>query len=92
MNTEVVYAIVKSDKQKKVTVVFRGSVTVNDWIQNFQATASDLKLPGYTTEANEVTRVSYGKAHFGFNEYLFGKTGAGNDGRMISKSEEIMGH
>lgn len=91
LNTEVVYAIVKSDKQKKITVVFRGSVTGNDWIQNVQATACDLKLPGYTTEANEVNRVSFGKAHFGFYDYLFGDTMTGNDGRTISKSEEIMG-
>ena len=42
-NTEFFF---KSDKQKWVThgtIVFRGSVTANDWIQNFQANVTPIQ-------------------------------------------------
>ena len=93
--SELVYAIVVSPANKRVTVTFRGSVNANDWITNtynlFEMT--DFKLPGYTSEENSRmdTRQSYGRVHEGFYNYLFAKTKKGANESCLSKSEEIMG-
>eukprot|EP00573_Skeletonema_grethae_P001419 CAMPEP_0201690228 /NCGR_PEP_ID=MMETSP0578-20130828/3690_1 /ASSEMBLY_ACC=CAM_ASM_000663 /TAXON_ID=267565 /ORGANISM="Skeletonema grethea, Strain CCMP 1804" /LENGTH=515 /DNA_ID=CAMNT_0048175137 /DNA_START=160 /DNA_END=1707 /DNA_ORIENTATION=- len=95
LQSELVYAIVVSPANKRVTVTFRGSVNANDWITNAWGlfVMTDFKLPGYTSEENAQrdTRQSYGRVHEGFYNYLFDKTKKGENESCKSKSEEIMG-
>jgi hypothetical protein len=92
LNSEVVYAIVVSEKNKRITVVFRGSVNAKDWMTNVQMSMTDFELPGFTTEeARTQLRQMFGRVHGGFHEYLFGKTMRGMNGSTKSKAEEIMG-
>lgn len=90
-SSEVVYAIVVSDKHKTISVVFRGSVNANDWISNIQVDSTPCIFPGFTTENVAGRGESYGQVHEGFYKYLFGKTKAGSNGSTKSKGEEIMG-
>jgi len=93
-NSEIVYAIVISDKHQSITVVFRGSANANDWITNMQCNSTVCYFPGYTTERGDsstVTKQSFGRVHEGFYKYLFGKTDEGLNGNTKSKGEEIMG-
>ena len=59
--------------------------------------SDELRLPGFTSKStgfdtnDEDTRQVFGMVHHGFNDYLFGKTKSGENGRIISKSEVIMG-
>ena len=96
IGAELVYAVFVSPEHKRVTVSFRGSVNIQDWITNtkFFGLMTDLKLPGFTTEKDLLSdeRKSYGRVHLGFYEYLFGKTKKGPNGSCKSKSEEIIGH
>ena len=90
--SEVVYAIAVSEKNKRITVVFRGSVNAKDWMTNVQMSMTDFELPGFTTEeARTQLRQMFGRVHGGFHEYLFGKTMRGMNGSTKSKAEEIMG-
>ncbi len=93
LGSEVVYAIVVSKKQKKITVVFRGSVAPRDWLKNIKLYMTDNNLPGFTSQEAEEKddKQTFGRVHQGFYEYLFGKTKKGDDDRTISKAEEIMG-
>jgi len=92
LQSEVVYAICVSDNTRTISIVFRGSVNMNDWISNLNAKLVDCKFPGYTTEeAESGYRPSFGKVHEGFYTYLFGKTKVGLNGSTKSKGEEIMG-
>jgi len=88
---EVVYAIAVSEKNKRITVVFRGSVNIQDWVKNVQISMTDLELPGFTTHENDMQpREMYGRVHEGFYKYLFEETKEDKNGFTHSKSEEIM--
>ena len=92
--SDVVYAIVVSPTSKRIIVVFRGSVNIKDWTKNFQPFMTDFELPGFTTaEAEKDKRETYGLAHKGYYDYLFGETKLedSSNHRNISKAEEIMG-
>lgn len=92
-SSEVVYAIVVSEKNKTISVVFRGSVNSADWVSNLQVNSTKCYFPGFTTpEAEKNPKEFYGLVHEGFYEYLCGETKAGWDGSTKSKAEEIMGH
>ncbi len=89
--SEVVYAIVVSEKSERITVVFRGSVNAKDWLMNLQLDMTNFDLPGFTSEsARSDPRQTFGRVHEGFYKYLFGKTKRGENGAMTSKAEEIM--
>lgn len=90
---ELVYAIAISDKFKTISVVFRGSINIQDWLQNLDLNSTECLFPGFTTERgmDTVEQTSFGKVHAGFYEYLFGKTEQGRNGSCKSKGEEIMG-
>ena len=93
LGAELVYAIAISDKFKTISVVFRGSINIQDWLQNLDLNSTECKFPGFTTERGmgEIEQTSFGKVHAGFYEYLFGKTREGRNGSSKSKGEEIMG-
>lgn len=88
---EIVWAIVVSETEKKITVVFRGSVNLGDWWSNVQCNMTDFKLPGFTSSNNKDDRKTFGRVHEGFYKYLFEVTKAGANGSTKSKGEEIIG-
>lgn len=88
LSRELTYAIAVSEKYQQIYVVFRGSITANDWITNIQVNMCDLLLPGFTSkQAENDKKINFGKVHFGFYEYLFKEPQSGG----ISKGEEIAG-
>lgn len=90
--SELVWAIVITKSTKKITVVFRGSTNLQDWVHNVSGNMVDCKFPGYTTDqAEKEPRASYGRVHEGFYSYLTDKTKPGRDGSTKSKGEEIVG-
>jgi hypothetical protein len=89
--SQIVYAIVISETKKRITVVFRGSVSAKDWMMNFQLGMTDFELPGFTSEADKKNpRQNYGRVHKGFYKYLFGETRRNEVGSIESKAEEII--
>lgn len=89
-SAEVVWAIVVCEKEKKITVVFRGSVNAKDWMSNVQCNMCDFQLPGFTEKDADNSK-SYGRVHEGFYKYLFHETKSGANGSTKSKGEEIVG-
>lgn len=83
---ELTWAITVSPQQKWITVIFRGSVTGDDWLHNLQANVTEFILPG-----PDAKTPSFGKVEKGFYDYLYGNTKEGWDERTISKAEAIMG-
>lgn len=90
-DAEIVWAIFVSEKEQKITVVFRGSVSGSDWMSNIQCNMTDFKLPGFTSTNNKDEGKTYGRVHEGFYRYLFEETKAGANGSTKSKGEEIIG-
>ena len=71
-DTSLVYAITVNKTLKRVTIVFRGSSTKNDWYQNIQIASATLPTPlvlledpDYPSDEKNEIRV-----HGGFREYL----------------------
>jgi len=74
--SEVVYGITRNPVQKRLTVVFRGSIVEKDWDQNFKFRAETVELltPGLLEQIvpNATTLVhDSAQVHSGFFEYLF---------------------
>jgi len=93
--TECCYAIAISTSAKTITVVFRGSVRPQDFVTDLDLNSDELRLPGFTGKdtgfGKDDTRKMFGMVHQGFNKFLFGETKRGENERIISKSEVIMG-
>lgn len=87
LQSELTYGITVHHELQRITVAFRGSTALNDWLMNVEVDNTSFDLPGPQAK----TRTNYGRVHEGFYKYLFGKTKPGRDGRTISKAEEIMG-
>lgn len=92
-DSEIVYAIAVSDKTRTITVVFRGSSNLNDWLTNIQVHFTDCVVPGFTSEEEmkSIERISIGNVHNGFYKYLFEETEEGKNGSTKSKGEDIVG-
>ena len=88
---ELVWALVVNKTDKTLTVAFRGSINVQDWIADLNLFMVDCDLPGYTSDEAVGKSAKYGRVHGGFYEYLFSKTKAGRNGSTKSKAEEIVG-
>lgn len=91
LKAEIVWAIVVCPAEQKITVVFRGSVALKDWVSNVQCNMIDCILPGFTSKTNKDERKTFGRVHEGFYKYLFHETKAGQNGSTKSKGEEIIG-
>lgn len=65
--TGIVYGVTVNRAFKRVTVVFRGSVTGEDWWQNVQMTMTDLRTPDLLQELGFEEEI---KVHGGFLRYL----------------------
>lgn len=84
--TELTWAITINHSMKRITVVFRGSTVLKDFVID-----ATLQPTPYLVDGPESAAPPLGKVHSGFYEYLYSKTQVGSDGRNISKSEAIMG-
>jgi predicted lipase len=87
LKSELTYGITVNHELQRLTVVFRGSTALNDWLINVKVDDTNFDLPS----PNAKTRTNYGRVHEGFYKYLFDNTKPGRDGRTISRAEEIMG-
>lgn len=84
---EAIWAITINHKNKRITVVFRGSPADNEWRADFNIHFTDLKLHDLNS-----TDLVMGKVHEGLYKYLFnGTTMVGSDPRVTSKVETILG-
>lgn len=88
--SEMIWAIVVNKTYKKITVVFRGSINIQDFIVDLQVNMKDCVLPGYISDENTEKGKHYGRVHEGFYRYLCEKTRKDHHGRNWSKSEEII--
>jgi hypothetical protein len=84
--TELTWAITINHSMKRITVVFRGSTVLKDFVID-----ATLQPTPFVVDGPESAAPPLGKVHSGFYEYLYSKTQVGSDGRNISKSEAIMG-
>jgi len=91
LKAEIVWAIVVCEVERKITVVFRGSANMADWMKNVNVNMTDFVLPGFTSKTNKNEGQTFGRVHEGFYEYLFGETKKGANGSTKSKGEEIIG-
>eukprot|EP00527_Entomoneis_sp_CCMP2396_P003826 CAMPEP_0198141684 /NCGR_PEP_ID=MMETSP1443-20131203/4642_1 /TAXON_ID=186043 /ORGANISM="Entomoneis sp., Strain CCMP2396" /LENGTH=385 /DNA_ID=CAMNT_0043804499 /DNA_START=23 /DNA_END=1177 /DNA_ORIENTATION=- len=76
--SEIVHAIATNDETKCISLVFRGSVTGQDWKENFKLgmiSVKDLtsKLESKFLTDEDMEDLSNVKLHNGFASYLFGK-------------------
>jgi hypothetical protein len=65
---ECVYAISSNSMRKRIVVSFRGSITVQDWIQDSKFIMADVANPfrGDDPESPETVQI-----HYGFKQYLY---------------------
>lgn len=84
--TELTWAITINHSMKRITVVFRGSTVLKDFVID-----ATLQPTEFLVDGPESVAPPLGKVHSGFYAYLYNKTQVGSDGRDISKSEAIMG-
>ena len=83
---ELVHAITVNDAQKRITVVFRGSVTTKDFITD--AKVGQVKVDNPAFRLDEKTSKDAFRLHFGFYEYLFKKKCPNN--KKLSRYESIV--
>mmetsp|Transcript_40828 Transcript_40828/g.71772 ORF Transcript_40828/g.71772 Transcript_40828/m.71772 type:complete len:570 (+) Transcript_40828:98-1807(+) len=84
-NDELVYAVGVNPVEERITVIFRGSVTNNDFMTD--AKISIVRAPDPRKFSGTESEDSPLGIHQGFYEYLFGKSN-----RNQSKYVEIMNH
>lgn len=77
---ELVYSIVLNKTSKRITVLFRGSTTANDWRAN--TALQPVRFPEVFQKMVNDENV---KVHGGFADYIFGPTNEGN-----SKFDQIV--
>jgi hypothetical protein len=87
LNSELTYGITVHHDLQRITVVFRGSTALNDWVVNVKVDDTAFDLPGPTAK----NRSNYGRVHEGYYQYLFDAGKPGRDGRAICKADQIMG-
>lgn len=88
---ELVYTVEVNDVRKRVTVVFRGSVTELDWATNYEIYMKQVHNPN----ATHATQDPHIKLHNGFHDYLLlpNRHGTkGKDGHVLNEYEEILHH
>lgn len=80
--SECVYMIISDSHFKRIAVVFRGSTTAKDWMQDFQLVMSSIPNPllkslGSNERSEEKPLIPDTVGiHFGFRDYLYGKASA----------------
>lgn len=78
-DSEIVHAIAINEKTKRITLVFRGSVTDQDWKENLKLRTTPVtnvvsKMKSkFLTEEDMEDIISNVRLHNGFADYLFGE-------------------
>lgn len=86
--TELVYGVAVNRDEKRVTVIFRGSVVGGkDWRTNFNAFKTTLDVPPSMEQMGYDDEI---RVHRGFKAYLFDETQRGDDERGPQKFDEIV--
>jgi predicted lipase len=70
---EIVHAIVVNGAQKRITVVFRGSVTQKDFLQDAKCAQKKIDNPVASLVERRELMIEGIRIHTGFHEYLFRK-------------------
>lgn len=87
---ELVYAIAVNPVRKRITVVFRGSITKTDWATNMETSMKEVPNPMASRHMSQDPTLF---VHQGFHDYLFSPTergATGPDGKPLSEYEEIL--
>ena len=72
-SSECVYAIYSNSLRKRLTVAFRGSITLKDWLQDAKSAFSDVRNPLYGVGGFEIDhQPEMLGLHMGFSDYLYG--------------------
>lgn len=90
---EIVHAIVVNDEQKRITVIFRGSVTKKDFMQDGKIMQHKIKNPVASLIEDEEYKTEDVKIHTGFWEYLLKKeenSGANRLEQILSEVKKIL--
>ena len=70
IESECLYMLMRSPMSKRITLIFRGSKTLQDWIKDSKLVVSAIKNPVSDREGQPPTIC----VHKGFREYLYGKS------------------
>eukprot|EP00536_Pseudo-nitzschia_multiseries_P000005 jgi/Psemu1/233175/estExt_Genewise1.C_20025 len=67
-DSDCVYLIYKNDRNKRITLCFRGSITLQDWIKDSKVFVDDINNP-VSDRSGQPPTIG---VHLGFKEYLYG--------------------
>mmetsp|Transcript_14541 Transcript_14541/g.19894 ORF Transcript_14541/g.19894 Transcript_14541/m.19894 type:complete len:351 (-) Transcript_14541:127-1179(-) len=93
--SEVVYAITTNPDKKRISVVFRGSQTKSDWIQNFRIRNKHVELNEDTFKDIPNANLELLKGtddvivHSGFVQYLFEEHGRDGSGEKTEEPKAL---
>lgn len=70
---ECVHAILINDERKQITLTFRGSITMQDWITDAKLVSGDIANPLYNffDESDDKDQPEFLGVHLGFRDYLY---------------------
>lgn len=68
LESECLYMVTRNPRSKRITLIFRGSTTVQDWIKDSKLVVSDIENP-VSDRPNQLPIIG---VHKGFREYLYG--------------------
>jgi len=68
---ECVHSIIVNSKMKQITLSFRGSITMQDWLQNAKLVSGDIANPLYDEDDKLNDQPEYFGVHLGFRDYLY---------------------
>jgi hypothetical protein len=88
-NEEVVHAIVVNHVRKRITIVFRGSVSQRDFIQDAKCAQTKVKNPVFNKLQDQVMPETF-NIHTGFYEYLFLSNDKSSGSSSESRLETIL--
>ena len=68
LESECLYMVTRNPRSKRITLIFRGSTTIQDWIKDSKLVVSDIENP-VSDRPNQLPMIG---VHKGFREYLYG--------------------
>jgi len=68
---ECVHSIAANSKTKQITLCFRGSITMQDWLHDAKLVIGDVANPLYDKDDKSKDQPEYLGVHLGFRDYLY---------------------
>lgn len=68
---ECVHAIFTNSHTKQITLTFRGSITMQDWITDAKLISGDIPNPLYDNKSSDDHQPKFLGVHLGFRDYLY---------------------